>query len=137
MAVVRGDVHHVRIGARSNIQDASVLHVTHAGPWSGEGFPLLIGDEVTIGHAAVVHACRVGNGCLIGMSATILDGVVVGDECLVGAGALVPPGKKLPPRTLWVGNPARQVRLLNERDVEQLHYSARHYVELKNRYASS
>jgi len=135
MAVVRGDEHRIRIGAGSNVQDGSVLHVTHAGPYSGAGFPLLIGDGVTIGHGAVVHACTIGDDCLIGMSATLLDGVVVGNHCLIGAGAVVSPGKQLPARSLWVGNPARMVRILADEEIEQLRYSAKHYIELKGRHS--
>ena len=94
----------------------------------------MIGDDVTIGHGAVLHACTVGNACLIGMGATVLDGAVIEDEVMVAAGALVPPGKRLPSRTLWAGNPARQLRELNAEQVEQLYYSARNYVKVKNDY---
>jgi carbonic anhydrase/acetyltransferase-like protein (isoleucine patch superfamily) len=133
-AVVRGDVSPIRIGARSSVQDGVVLHVTHDGPYTPGGRGLAIGDDVTIGHGAVLHACTVGNACLIGMGATVLDGVVIEDEVMVAAGALVPPGKRLPSRTLWAGNPARQLRELNDEQVEQLYYSARNYVKVKNDY---
>lgn len=133
-AVVRGDVHHIRIGARSNVQDCAVLHVTHAGPYTGEGFPTLIGDDVTIGHGAVVHACTVGDACLIGMHATLMDGVVVGRHAMVGAGALVAPGKRVGEGELWVGNPARLARRLTDAEIEQLYYSAQQYVTLKDLY---
>ena len=133
-AVVRGDVSPIRIGARSSVQDGVVLHVTHDGPYTPGGRGLVIGDDVTIGHGAVLHACTVGNACLIGMGATVLDGVVIEDEVMVSAGALVPPGKRLPSRTLWAGNPARQLRELNAEQVEQLYYSARNYVKVKNDY---
>ena len=133
-AVVRGDVSPIRIGARSSVQDGVVLHVTHDGPYTPGGRGLAIGDDVTIGHGAVLHACTVGNACLIGMGATVLDGVVIEDEVMVAAGALVPPGKRLPSRTLWAGNPARQLRELNAEQVEQLYYSARNYVKVKNDY---
>ena len=133
-AVVRGDVSPIRIGARSSVQDGVVLHVTHDGPYTPGGRGLVIGDDVTIGHGAVLHACTVGNACLIGMGATVLDGVVIEDEVMVAAGALVPPGKRLPSRTLWAGNPARQLRELNAEQVEQLYYSARNYVKVKNDY---
>lgn len=133
-AVVRGDVSPIRIGARSSVQDGVVLHVTHDGPYTPGGRGLVIGDDVTIGHGAVLHACTVGNACLIGMGATVLDGVVIEDEVMVAAGALVPPGKRLPSRTLWAGNPARQLRELNDEQVEQLYYSARNYVKVKNDY---
>lgn len=133
-AVVRGDVSPIRIGARSSVQDGVVLHVTHDGPYSPGGRGLSIGDDVTIGHGAVLHACTVGNACLIGMGATVLDGAVIEDEVMVAAGTLVPPGKRLPSRTLWAGNPARQLRELGEEQVAQLYYSARNYVKVKNDY---
>jgi len=133
-AVARGDVHHVRIGARTNVQDGAVLHVTHAGEYTNEGFPLLIGDDVTIGHGAVVHACTVEDTCLIGMHATILDGARIRRHSLVGAGAVVSPGKVVGEGELWLGNPARCVRRLSAEEIERLHYSAQHYVRLKNRY---
>ena len=133
-AVARGDVHHVRIGARTNVQDGAVLHVTHAGPYTGEGFPLIIGADVTIGHAAVVHACTVHDACLIGMQSTILDGAVIGKHSMIGAGAVVSPGKVVGEGELWLGNPARCVRKLSEAEIERLYYSAQHYVRLKDRY---
>lgn len=133
-AVLRGDVHRIRVGARSNIQDGAVVHVTHDGPYSPGGLPCLIGQDVTIGHAAVVHACTLGDACLIGMHATVLDGAVVERHALVGAGALVPPGKTVGEGELWLGNPARRVRHLDEQEIERLRYSAAHYVRLKDRY---
>ena len=132
--VLRGDVHHIRIGARSNIQDGSIVHVSHDGPYSPGGFPCLIGEGVTIGHAAVVHACTIEDYCLIGMHATVLDGAIVKKYGFVGAGSVVTPGKVVGERELWLGNPARFVRLLSDRQVEQLQYSAAHYVRLKNDY---
>ena len=134
MAVIRGDVNTIRVGARTSIQDGSVLHVSHDGPYSPGGGPLVIGDDVTIGHKATVHACTVGNRCLLGMGSILLDAVVVEDDVLVGAGSLVPPGKRLPARTLWLGNPARRVRALSDREVEHLAYLARHYVKIKDQY---
>jgi len=133
-AVLRGDVHRIRVGARSNIQDGAVVHVTHDGPYSPGGLPCLIGEDVTIGHAAVVHACTLGDACLIGMHATVLDGAVVGPNALIGAGALVPPGKTVGEGELWLGNPARCVRRLETEEIERLRYSAAHYVRLKDRY---
>ncbi|MGE0487042.1 MAG: gamma carbonic anhydrase family protein [Gammaproteobacteria bacterium] len=133
-AVIRGDVQAVRIGARTSVQDGAVLHVTHDGPFVPGGRALDIGDDVTIGHGVVLHACTIGKACLVGMNATVLDGAVLEDEVMVAAGALVPPGKHLPRGTLWAGNPAREVRALTERQIEQLHYSARHYVTVKDDY---
>jgi carbonic anhydrase/acetyltransferase-like protein (isoleucine patch superfamily) len=136
-AVVRGDVERIRIGARTNVQDTAVLHVTHDGPYSPGGFPCIVGSDVTIGHGAVVHACTVGDRCLIGMHATLLDGVVVERHAFVGAGALVPPGKVIGEGELWVGNPARCVRRLGDSEIEALRYSASHYVELKDEYLAT
>jgi len=133
-AVARGDVHYVRIGARTNIQDGAVLHVTHDGPYTPGGFPLVIGADVTVGHAAVLHACAIEDACLIGMHATVLDGARVGKHAMVGAGAVVSPGKIIGEGELWLGNPARCVRTLGEKEIEQLYYSAQHYVRLKDKY---
>jgi len=132
--VARGDVNYIRIGARTNVQDGSVLHVTHDGPYTPGGFPLLIGADVTIGHGAILHACTIEDVCLIGMHATILDGAVVRTHAMVGASAVVTPGKIVGAGELWVGNPARCVRKLTDTQIEQLHYSARHYVRLKDEY---
>ena len=133
--VVRGDVNHVRIGARSNIQDGCVIHVSHAGPHTRlDGYPTIIGADVTVGHKAVIHACEIGDAALIGMGALILDGAVIGKHAFVGAGALVAPGKTVGEGELWVGSPARRVRALTDAEIEGLHYSAGHYVRLKDEY---
>ena len=136
-AVARGDVHHIRIGARSNIQDGAVLHVTHDGPYSPGGFPLLIGADVTVGHGAVIHACTIEDACLIGMHATVLDGARIGRHSMLGAGALVSPGKTVGEAELWLGNPARCVRRLSDEEIERLYYSASQYVRLKNQYQAA
>ncbi len=133
-AVVRGDVERIHIGRGSNIQDGSVLHVSHAGPFSPQGRALIMGDGVTVGHRAVIHACKIGDYCLIGIGAIILDGAVLEDNVMLGAGALVPPGKVLAGGFLYVGMPAKQVRALTTEERTFLRYSAEHYVELKNRY---
>ena len=133
-AVLRGDVHYIRIGARSNVQDGAVVHVTHDGPYSPGGFPTIVGEGVTIGHAAVIHACTIEDYCLIGMHATVLDGATVKKYGFVGAGSVVPPGKTVGERELWLGNPAQRVRVLTDKQIEQLHYSADHYVRLKDVY---
>jgi len=130
--VIRGDVNFIRIGARTSIQDNSVLHVASDRLAGEGGIPLLIGDDCTVGHGVILHACTVGNRCLIGMGAIIMDGAVVGDEAIVGAGALVPAGRRLPPRTLWIGSPARQARALTDAEVAYLAESAAHYVALKD-----
>jgi len=137
MAVVRGDVNRIRIGARSNVQDGSVLHVTHDGPYSPGGADLRIGEDVTIGHGVILHACRIGSRCLIGMGARVLDEAVIEDEVFIAAGSLVAPGKRLASGFLYRGSPAQQVRALTEREIAQLKYSAEHYVRIKNYYLNS
>jgi carbonic anhydrase/acetyltransferase-like protein (isoleucine patch superfamily) len=132
--VVRGDVESITIGDGTNVQDGSVLHVSHAGKFSALGHPLTIGKGVTIGHKAVVHACTVGDYCLIGVGAIIMDDAVLEDYVMLGAGALVPPGKKLESGYLYVGAPAKQARPLTESEKEFLEYSAQHYVQLKNEH---
>ncbi len=134
MAVVRGDVNAIRVGARSNVQDGSVLHVTHDGPYSPGGEPLVIGDDVTIGHGAILHACTVGNRCLIGMGARLLDKVVLEDEVFVAAGSVVAPGKRLLTGFLYRGSPAQQARALSDSERAHFSYSAAHYVRLKDEY---
>jgi len=134
MAVARGDVNSIYIGARTNVQDGSVLHVTHDGPYSPGGLPLVIGEDVTIGHRVMLHACTIGNRCLVGMSATVLDGAVLEDEVFLAAGTLVPPGKRLQGRSLYRGSPAQRVRSLSDEELAMLRYSAEHYVRLKDRY---
>lgn len=133
--VLRGDVNFIRVGARTNVQDGTIVHVTHDGPFTRPGgYPTLIGADVTIGHAAVIHACTIEDAVLIGMNATVLDGAVVKKHGFVAAGAVIAPGKIVGERELWAGNPARLLRKLSDRDVEQLHYSALHYVKLKDEY---
>jgi len=134
MAVVRGDVHSIRIGARTSIQDGSVLHVTHDGPYAPGGRSLIVGDDVTVGHRAVLHACTIGNACLIGMGSLLLDDVEVEDLVMIGAGATVTSGKRLGTRGLYVGSPARRVRELTDKEVAFLTYSAAHYVKVKDNY---
>jgi len=134
MTVVRGDVHSITIGKGTNIQDASVLHVTHDGKFSPGGYPLFVGDYVTAGHRVILHACTVGNYCLIGMAATIMDGAVLGDKLIIGAGSLVPTGKELEGGYLYVGSPVKRVRELNDKELEFLEFSANHYVKLKDQH---
>lgn len=133
-AVVRGDVNTISIGARSNVQDGCVLHVTHDSEFSPGGVPLIVGTDVTIGHRAVLHACTIGNYCLVGMGSVVLDGVEVEDLCLIGAGSVVPPGKRLTSGGLYVGSPARRVRDLKQEEFAWLKYSGSHYVRLKDEY---
>ncbi len=134
-AVIRGDVHHIRIGARTSVQDLSMLHVTHyKKPDKSDGNPLIIGDDVTIGHRVMLHGCTIEDACLIGMSATILDGAVIGKESIVGAGSLVTKNKTFPPRSLIMGSPAKVVRDLTDEEVEELYASAKRYVEFAQGY---
>ncbi|MCB9728179.1 MAG: gamma carbonic anhydrase family protein [Deltaproteobacteria bacterium] len=127
-SVIRGDVFHIRIGARVNIQDLSVVHVTT------DRHATLIGDDVTVGHRAILHGCSVGSRCLIGMSAVVMDGAVIGDEVMIGAGALVTPGTIVPPRTLAIGSPARVRRDLTEDELRFLSQSAGHYQRIAASY---
>lgn len=129
---IRGDMHRIRIGARTSVQDGTVLHITHAGPFNPEGWPLDIGSDVTIGHSAVLHGCTIGNRVLVGMSATVMDGAVVEDEVVIAAGALVAPGKLLRGGYLYAGCPAREVRPLSEKELAYFTYSANNYVKLKD-----
>jgi carbonic anhydrase/acetyltransferase-like protein (isoleucine patch superfamily) len=134
MVVARGDVNHIRIGARTNIQDGSVLHVTHGHGDVPGGHPLIVGDEVTVGHNVTLHGCTVGDRCLVGMGSIVLDGAVLEPNVLLGAGSLVPPGKVLSGGALWLGSPVRRVRTLTKEELAHLAYSADHYVRLARDY---
>ena len=134
--VVRGDVNFIRIGARSNIQDLSVLHVWHRGKDGDPGAPVIIGDDVTVAHSVTLHGCTLENGCFVGMQAMVMDRAVVGEEAQVGAGALVTAGTIIPPRTLWLGSPARYKRDLTEEEVQRLKGSAQNYVEYARQFRS-
>lgn len=131
LAVIRGDINDIRIGARSNIQDGTVIHVTHDGPYTAGGYPTSLGEDVTVGHRAIVHGCTVGNRVLIGMGAILMDAVEVENDVMIAANALVPSGKRLRSGRLYVGTPARAVRELTAVEREQLLYSAHYYVQLK------
>lgn len=134
MAVLRGDVNTIRVGARTSIQDGSVLHVTHDHADVPGGHPCVVGDDVTVGHKVVLHGCTIGDRCLVGMGAIVLDGARLEPEVLLGAGSLVPPGKVLEGGYLWLGAPVRRIRPLTGAEREKLRYSAAHYVRLKNAY---
>ncbi len=135
-AIVRGDVHFIKIGDRTNIQDLSMIHVTHYKKHRkiGDGHPTIIGNDVTVGHRVMLHGCTIEDACLIGMSATILDGAVIGKESIVGAGSLVTKNKTFPPRSLIMGSPAKVVRELTDEEVKELYASAARYVSFKNDY---
>ncbi len=134
---IRGDVNHIRVGARSNIQDNTVIHVTHDHKAVPGGRPTTIGDDVTVGHQCILHACTIGNRCLIGMGSQILDGAIIKDDVLLGAGSLVTEGNVLESGYLYLGRPARKARELTAEEKAWFEYSARHYVKLKNDYFSA
>ena len=129
--VARGDVHSIRIGARTNIQDNSVIHVTQG------RYACIMGDEITVGHRAVVHGCTIGDGALVGIGAIVLDGARVGDGALVGAGCLVPPGAKIPDRSLVLGVPGRVVRLLSDEESAVQRERTLAYVDNARAHAAS
>jgi len=133
-AVVRGDVNQIEIGARTNVQDGCVLHVVHDGPYTPGGLSLILGEDVTVGHKAVLHAARIGSRVLVGMGALVLDGAVVDDEVILAAGSVVPPGKRLESHGLYIGNPAKRIRELTTRELEQFVYGAANYVKIKDHY---
>lgn len=134
-SVIRGDVHYIKIGNRVNIQDLSMVHVTHYKKEDkSDGNPTIIGDDVTIAHKVMLHGCTIENACLIGMNATILDGAVISKESIVGANSLVTKNKTFPPRSLIMGSPAKVVRELSDEEVKELYASASRYVEFKNEY---
>ncbi|MFZ4211414.1 MULTISPECIES: gamma carbonic anhydrase family protein [Pantoea] len=134
LVAIRGDVNKVVIGKRSNIQDGSVLHVTHKSSSNPEGYPLIVGEDVTVGHKAMLHGCTIGNRVLVGMGSILLDGVIVEDDVMIGAGSLVPPGKRLESGYLYLGSPVKQVRPLSEAEIAGLLYSSNNYVGWKNEY---
>lgn len=136
LVAIRGDVNHVVIGCRSNVQDGSVLHVTHQSPHNPEGYPLIIGEDVTVGHKAMLHGCTVGNRVLVGMGSIVLDGAVIEDDVMIGAGSLVPPGKRLESGYLYLGSPVKQARELTAEELAGLIYSANNYVKWKDDYLS-
>jgi len=134
MAVIRGDVNRICIGSACSIQDGAVLHVTHDGPYTSGGKPLVLGHGVTIGHKAVLHGCTIDDYCLIGIGSLVLDAVHIEHHVILAAGSVVPPGKILESGHLYLGNPARAVRKLTEKEIEHLEYSAQHYIRLKEFY---
>ncbi|MDN3235260.1 gamma carbonic anhydrase family protein [Pseudomonas sp. WAC2] len=134
LTVIRGDMHRVRIGARTSIQDGSVLHITHAGPYNPDGYPLIVGDDVTVGHKVTLHGCTIGNQVLVGMGSIVMDGAVVESQVIIGAGSLVPPGKTLESGFLYVGSPVKQARPLTEKERSFFEYSADNYVKLKDQH---
>lgn len=137
MSVLRGDIHRIKIGAYSNIQDGSVLHVTHESAYNPSGFPLTIGKYVTVGHQVVLHGCTIEDYCLIGMGSAIIDGAIIPDRVIIGAKSLVPQGKVLESGYLYIGQPVRRVRKLTDKELTFLEYSAQHYAKLAQQHAES
>ncbi|MEQ4659534.1 gamma carbonic anhydrase family protein [Providencia manganoxydans] len=136
LSVLRGDVNYIQIGARTNIQDGSVLHVTHKSQNNPEGNPLIIGEDVTVGHKVMLHGCTIGDRVLVGMGSIILDGATIGSDVVIGANSLVTQGKTLESGYLYVGSPAKAARKLTKDELEHLRYSANNYVQWKNDYLS-
>ncbi len=134
MTVIRGDMHRIRIGARTSVQDGSVLHITHASDFNPDGFPLTIGEDVTIGHKAILHGCTLGSRILVGMGAIVMDGAVVEDEVIIAAGAVVTPGKRLESGYVYAGNPAKALRPLKDKERAFFPYTAGNYVKLKDQF---
>ncbi len=134
--VVRGDVNHIRIGARSNVQDCSMLHVSRPYPGNDAGWPLILGEDVVVGHKVALHGCTIGHRVLVGIGAIVLDGVVVQDDVVIGAGSVVTPGKVLESGGLYVGNPARRSRDLTADELARTPRMAAHYVALKREYSA-
>ena len=133
-AVVRGDMHRIVIGARTSVQDNAVLHITHDSAFNPGGFPLTLGDDVTVGHQAMLHGCTIGDRVMIGMQTMIMDGAGVESDVMLAAGSLVSPGKRLASGWLYRGRPARAVRELTAKEIEFLPYVAGNYVKLKDQY---
>jgi len=136
LVAARGDVNSITIGARTNIQDGTVLHVTHKNIENPLGYPLNIGADVTVGHKCMLHGCTLGDRILVGMGTIILDNSIIEDDVFIGAGSLVPPNKTLVSGYLYVGNPVKQIRLLKDSETAFLKKSASNYVALKNDYLS-
>lgn len=137
LSVLRGDVNYISIGARTNIQDGSVLHVTHKSASNPKGTPLIIGEDVTVGHKVMLHGCTIGDRVLVGMGSIVLDGAIIENDVVIGANSLVTQGKTLESGYLYVGSPAKAARKLTEAELNHLRYSANNYVQWKNNYLSS
>jgi carbonic anhydrase/acetyltransferase-like protein (isoleucine patch superfamily) len=135
LVLVRGDVNRISIGARSNVQDGSIIHVSRPFPGNDQGWPTLIGEDVVVGHKVALHGCRIADRVLVGIGAIVLDGVDVPSDVVIGAGSVVTPGKQLESGYLYVGNPARRSRELRPEEIARIPKMARDYVTLKNEYA--
>jgi carbonic anhydrase/acetyltransferase-like protein (isoleucine patch superfamily) len=135
MVVMRGDIHSIRIGDKTSIQDGTVVHVSHAGEFNLEGNAVLVGNQVTVGHQVTLHGCTISDLCLIGMGSIVMDGVLIESEVVLGAGSLVPPGHVLSSGYLWLGRPAKKIRPLTEVEKQHIRYSAQYYAVLGKRHA--
>lgn len=132
--VIRGDMQPIRIGARTSIQDGSVIHITHDGPFNPGGCPTTVGDDVTVGHSVTLHGCTIGDRVLVGIGTLVLDEAIVENDVMIGAGTLVPPGKTLESGFLYLGSPCRKARPLTDKEMDFFTYTAGHYVKLKNEH---
>jgi carbonic anhydrase/acetyltransferase-like protein (isoleucine patch superfamily) len=137
LVLIRGDVNHIRIGARSNIQDGSIVHVSRPYPGNDAGWPTILGDDVVIGHQVALHGCTIADRVLVGIGAIVLDGVQVASDVIIGAGSVVTPGKELESGYLYLGNPARRSRELRPEEIARIPKMARDYVLLKDEYSQS
>lgn len=135
--VLRGDVNRIRIGARSNVQDGTVIHCDSPEPGLPEGHPTLIGEDVLIGHLAMIHGCRLHDRAFVGLGSIVMDGCEIEGDAMLAAGAMLTPGKRIPAGQLWAGRPARYLRDLTEADIAGLRRGAAHYVELAKRHAAA
>ena len=135
LVLIRGDVNHVRIGARSNVQDGSIIHVSRPYPGNGLGWPTILGEDVVVGHQVALHGCTIADRVLVGIGAIVLDGVEVDNDVIIGAGSVVTPGKRLESGYLYLGNPARRARELEPAEIARIPKMARDYVTLKDEYA--
>lgn len=132
--VIRGDVQTIKIGRRTNIQDGAILHVTSDTVYTPGGYPLIIGDDVTVGHGAILHACQIEDNCLIGIGSIILDGAIIKSNSIVAAGSLVGPNKIIESKMLYKGSPARPIRELTKEELEYISFSSKHYVKIMKDY---
>ena len=135
--VLRGDVNRIRIGARTNIQDGSVLHVDSPRPGHPDGHPTIIGEDVLIGHLAMVHGCILGDRAFVGLGAIVMDGCEIESDAMLAAGAMLTPGKRIPSGQLWAGRPAKYVRDLSDADLQGMRAGVAHYVELARAHAEA
>ena len=136
LALLRGDMNRITVGQRSSIQDGSICHITHAGPYNPAGYALSIGDDCTIAHSVTLHGCQIGHRVLIGMGSIVMDGAHVENDVVIGANSLVPPGKHLLSGFLYLGSPVKKIRPLSAEEMAYFTYSSQNYAKLKDQYLS-